>query len=262
MAESGQPRRDDVVLGGQSSVPIGGVVLGGLEGVRRGLSSPIEAERLAALTAALQHGRRGLYLVVQALQDRSVAVREEAYQLLHDRPEAIAQQAVQKFYTQQHYGRLQSALAGKRWKEADQETRIALFRAIGLDPFGEPAPNPYRITECPCRDLQIVDQLWVQYSRGRYGFSVQRSIWQPLHQLYWDKADVWAGFGDRVGWRSGLIFTDKHWKRYSEINFSHNAPPGHLPFLGDGFGIFTLERLIDRLTKCDRERAEVESDGD
>jgi hypothetical protein len=250
--QSGQPRKDDVVLGGGGGVPNSGVVLGGLEGVRRGLSSPIEAERVAALSAALQQGRRGLYLVVQALQDRSEAVRDAAYDLLHDRPEAIAQQAVQKFYTQQHYGRLQSALAGKRWKEADQETRIAMFRAIGLDPFGEPLPNPYRIAECPCRDLQIVNQLWVQYSRGRFGFSVQRSIWRPLHDLYWDKADVWGSFGDRVGWRSGLMFTDKRWKRYGEMTFSLNAPVGHLPFLGDGFGIVTLELLLDRLSECER----------
>ncbi|NJO42651.1 MAG: hypothetical protein HC769_27160 [Cyanobacteria bacterium CRU_2_1] len=45
--------------------------------------------------------------------------------------------------------------------------------------------------------------------------------------IYWDKADVWAKIGDRVGWRTGLIFTDKHWKRYNEITFNLSAPIGH-----------------------------------
>lgn len=251
MAEhSGQPRREDAVLGGQENIPASGIVLGGLDGVKQRLSSPMAAERSATLTEALQHGQRGLYLIVQALQDPADEVRQVAYALLKDRPEPIAQKAVEQFYIQTHFARLRSALAAKRWKEADQETRVAMFRAIHLDPFAEVAPNPYRIAECPCYDLQLIDRLWVQYSRGKFGFSVQRSIWQRYSELYWDKAEVWGKFGDRVGWRSGLIFTDKHWKRYGDITFSHNAPTGHLPFLGDGFGIFTLEPILEQLAIC------------
>ncbi|NJR67007.1 MAG: transcriptional regulator, partial [Leptolyngbyaceae cyanobacterium CRU_2_3] len=33
------------------------------------------------------------------------------------------------------------------------------------------------IREFPCEDLRVIDRLWVQYSNGRFGFSVQKRIW-------------------------------------------------------------------------------------
>ena len=58
------------------------------------------------------------------------------------------------------------------------------------------------------------------------------------------------GFADRVGWRVNNLVTQNHWKRYSEITFSLNAPAGHLPFMGDTFGIFTIEAIAKRLGQC------------
>ncbi|CCQ59603.1 GUN4 domain-containing protein, partial [Crocosphaera watsonii] len=29
----------------------------------------------------------------------------------------------------------------------------------------------------PCEDLRIIDQLWVKYSNGQFGFSVQKQIY-------------------------------------------------------------------------------------
>lgn len=245
---SRQPKRDDAVLGGQDVLPKGGVVLGGLEGVKKRLLSPVAKHRSATLPEALQYGQRGLSLVVRALRDNSEDVRKTAYALLRDRPEPLAQQAVERFYVRITYDRLIDALKSGRWQEADQETRVALFRSANLDPFTQ--PNPYRIVECPCKDWQIIDELWMNYSRGRFGFSVQKAIWQPLDKVYWDKAEVWGKFGDRVGWRTLPIFTEKRWKRYDEISFTMNAPVGHLPFLGDGFGIFTIEPIANRLAEC------------
>lgn len=50
-----QPRKDDAVLGGKSPPPSEGVILGGIEGVKRRLSSPVIEARVAALSEALNY---------------------------------------------------------------------------------------------------------------------------------------------------------------------------------------------------------------
>jgi hypothetical protein len=67
-----QPRTDDVVLGGAAPIPVGGVVLGGLEGVKRRLAAATILERVAALNEALKYGEAGLELVMLGLEDKSL----------------------------------------------------------------------------------------------------------------------------------------------------------------------------------------------
>ena len=55
-----QPKSQDAVLGGQSPPPLGGVVLGGIAGVKRRLASSAIAPRIAALREALNYGENGL----------------------------------------------------------------------------------------------------------------------------------------------------------------------------------------------------------
>lgn len=77
------------------------------------------------------------------------------------------------------------------------------------------------IESFPCTDLRTIDQLWVKYSNGRFGFSVQKRIWESVGKDY-------EKFGDRVGWRKGMFF-NKEWVYYNELTFSLQAPQGHLP---------------------------------
>ena len=249
MSETGaQPHHGDVVLGGQAALPSGAVVLGGLDGVRRRLISPVAEQRSLALTEALQHGQRGLNLVIRALNDRSEAVRESAYALLQNRSEPKVIRAVEQFHARVHYSQLQHLLAMQQWKMADQETYAAMLKLYNLSPTAQLRPE--QIADFPCTDLRIIDQLWLKYSNGRFGFSVQKAIWQKYDTLYWDKAEVWRVFADRVGWRMHHLLIENRWKRYAELTFNLNAPAGHLPFLGEQFGIFTIEAIVDRLGAC------------
>ncbi|BAY24139.1 leucine rich repeat variant [Calothrix sp. NIES-2100] len=92
-----QPRDYDAVLGGQSPPPVYGVVLGGIEGVKNCLSSPVIEVRIAALSEALKYGDAGLDVVRQALQDESKLVRRFAYRLLKQRVEPQIIQALQAY---------------------------------------------------------------------------------------------------------------------------------------------------------------------
>ncbi|KAM3110069.1 GUN4 domain-containing protein [Phormidesmis sp. 146-33] len=250
-----EPQHDDAVLGG-SQVPTGALILGGFEGLRRRLKNPIATHRSAALIESLQYGERGLNLVIRALNDRSEEVRQSAYLLLKDRSEPRVLKAIQQYYVSLNYEYLRSLLAAKRWQEADQETKVAMFKACGLrltDLSEIPARG--RLTseriaiDFPCQDLQILDQLWMDYSGDRFGFSVQSAFWQKIDATFWDKSEVWSRFGDRVGWRVNRLI-DHHWKRYDQLTFNLEAPRGHLPYLGDEFGIFTIEAIATRIRSC------------
>ena len=243
-----QPGKNDAVLGGHAAIPTGAVMLGGLDGVRRRLTSPLADQRAAALTEALQYGQRGLNLVIRALGDRAPEVQQAAYALLQNRTEPKVVRAVEQFYARAYYDRLQRLLAGQQWQMADQETRVVMLERYSLSV--DASLSAHQLQEFPCTDLRIIDQLWVQYSQGRFGFSVQKAIWQTYDRRYWDKAEVWRLFADRVGWRTHNLFVDNHWKRHRELTFSLRAPVGHLPFLGDKFGIFTVEAIVSRLTDC------------
>ena len=96
MAENpNQPKEYDAVLGGQNPL-IYAAVLGGIEGVKKRLASPVLEVRIAALSDALKYGEKGLDLVLQALQDESIEVKFAAYSLLKDRQEQKVKQQLNK----------------------------------------------------------------------------------------------------------------------------------------------------------------------
>ena len=76
----------------------------------------------------------------------------------------------------------------------------------------------------PCQDLGTIDKLWVKYSGGKFGFSVQKQIYQDLGGTKDYDEKVWKSFGDKVGWRKG-----GSWLSYSDLTFSEGHYMGHLP---------------------------------
>jgi hypothetical protein len=92
-----QPRVFDAVIGGQVPPPVESVVLGGLEGVKHRLKSPVVESRVAAVSEALKYGEAGLDLVIAALSDESKRVRRSAYRLLRLRIESKVQQALREY---------------------------------------------------------------------------------------------------------------------------------------------------------------------
>ncbi|MBD2559330.1 GUN4 domain-containing protein [Nostoc linckia FACHB-391] len=117
------------------------------------------------------------------------------------------------------YRRLRDLLKAKQWKEADQETLAVMLEASGRKSQGWLSSES--INNFPCTDLRTIDQLWVKYSNGHFGFSVQKRIWENVGKDY-------EKFGDRVGWRKEVFF-NKNWRIYSDLAFTTNSPQGHLP---------------------------------
>ncbi len=77
--------------------PVGGVVLGGLAGVRHRLSSSVSEHRIAALKEALNYGDAGLKIVIKICQSETGPVQRVACDLLRERLSAIAREKLEAF---------------------------------------------------------------------------------------------------------------------------------------------------------------------
>jgi hypothetical protein len=125
------------------------------------------------------------------------------------------------------YIRLRDLLKAGQWKEADQETADRMCEVMGRQQQGWLRVED--IQNFPCTDLRTIDQLWVKHSQGKFGFSVQKKIWQACgspteYNANWDK------FGSEVGWKSPSFYgVNNGWRTYSELTFYIFAPVGHLP---------------------------------
>ncbi|MCL1474802.1 GUN4 domain-containing protein [Argonema antarcticum] len=121
------------------------------------------------------------------------------------------------------YTYLRDLLAALKWRKADEETRRLMLKAV--DREQQRNFNSNSIQNFSCTDLRTIDRLWVKYSNGHFGFSIQKEIWLEVggQVNYYTEAKL----GDRVGWR-----VMRNWLPYEDLTFSLNAPAGHLPWLG------------------------------
>ncbi|MGF1524644.1 MAG: GUN4 domain-containing protein [Leptolyngbyaceae cyanobacterium] len=126
------------------------------------------------------------------------------------------------------YTHLRDLLRAEDWKAADRETYEVMIRAVGKE------PGQYFISDellnFPCADLLTIDRLWVKYSKGKFGFSVQKQIYVECGATLdgeYPGDKIWDQFCDRIGWRKEGI-----WFGYSDVTFDTTAPTGHLPLNG------------------------------
>ncbi|QPN66142.1 GUN4 domain-containing protein [Synechococcus sp. CBW1006] len=82
-------------------------------------------------------------------------------------------------------------------------------------------------------DLESLDRLWLVYSRGRFGFSVQGRLLAAC-------GGRWELLWPRLGWKhEGL------WTRYpGSFTWSIEAPEGHMPLLNQLRGVRLMDALL------------------
>ncbi|MBE9179866.1 GUN4 domain-containing protein [Oculatella sp. LEGE 06141] len=150
------------------------------------------------------------------------------------------------------YAKLLNYLASASWREADQETYRLMITTVGKrdGQWFDRAD----LENFPCEDLRTLDQLWVQYSNGKWGFSVQKRIWQECNSPM-EYNDDWETFGDRVGWRK-----EERWRDSNSLTYNfQNSSVGEFPSRwggGDwsGFesigGLFSFRRGLESMVGC------------
>jgi hypothetical protein len=147
---------------------------------------------------------------------------------------------------------LQNLLAAKKWQDADQETARIMLVLTKKEDKG--CLNEADLSKLPCVDLETIDQLWLNASDHHFGFSVQRQLYQNLGGTKFFEPEIWRNFGHTVGW-----YNDPNWLKYEALNFSEQAPSGHLPIMGDSQVWFVsgwegsyrnFSGLLSRLAYC------------
>jgi len=137
------------------------------------------------------------------------------------------------------YAKLLNYLASASWREADEETYRLMITTMGKEEGR--GFNRADLGNFPCEDLRTLDQLWVQYSNGKWGFSVQKQIWQECGSPMTHN-DEWERFSDRVGWRKDSSWVWNHDLLYDLINSPHGEIPASRGFgdIGERVGVVSL----------------------
>ncbi|MBW4658885.1 MAG: GUN4 domain-containing protein [Drouetiella hepatica Uher 2000/2452] len=153
------------------------------------------------------------------------------------------------------YAQLEKHLENQEWKEADKETYRLMITTVGKKK-GQYF-NRADLDTFPFEDLRTLDQLWVKYSKtpdypdGKWGFSIQKQIWQECGYPTDDNDNDWRRFGTRVGWRKG-----NNWVSYDNLSFDlEKSLIGELPvwrfrLWGSFVRLGSFSSLIQRLAGC------------
>jgi hypothetical protein len=128
----------------------------------------------------------------------------------------------------QNIKELETLLKNKNWQEADQKTFDALLSSAYSKDVGG---FSYNNVSCPA--LRQIDQLWVDNSKGVYGFSVQSEIYKKTGNPIGDyNEEAYRRFGQEVGWN-----VDNRWLNYKEMEWGEPKIKGHLPAV---WGVWVL----------------------
>ena len=132
-----------------------------------------------------------------------------------------------------NYEPLQRSLLEEKYEEADRFTTASLRKLAG--PAAEDRGYVYfsEVDQIPSEDLISLDRLWVAFSKGKFGFSVQARLLNSLsgrYEMLWPK----------IGWKN-----DGVWTRYpNSFNWTINAPEGHMPLINQLRGVRLMNALI------------------
>ncbi|PSR19470.1 hypothetical protein C8255_02190 [filamentous cyanobacterium CCP3] len=143
------------------------------------------------------------------------------------------------------YRNLRDLLRDGKWREADEETHNTMIKAVGKKPGNYFTSDELR--NFPYIDLLTIDHLWVKYSNGQFGFSVQKQIWQECGSPA-SNGTAWDKFCVEVGWqdaKAGRYF------RYEELKANPlHSPAGEFPILSVSL-VFVGNELVSLLSHPD-----------
>jgi len=132
------------------------------------------------------------------------------------------------------YSPLQRYLLSECYEDADRFTSSKLRELAGEKAVKRGYVYFSEVESIPAIDLSTLDKLWVVYSRGKFGFTVQAKILDSLGGRY-DK--LWP----RIGWKKDGI-----WTRYPKaFNWSIEAPNGHMPLVNQLRGVRLMDALLN-----------------
>lgn len=147
------------------------------------------------------------------------------------------------------YAKLRNYLQEKRWFDADLETTNLIMAIAGHNRLEELRPE--EIQKFPCNSLRVIDNLWVKYSQGRFGFSIQLEIYKNCggdrEATIEENQKLVEQWGEKLGWRE-----NDRWLRCEDLDYSLNAPEGCHPsqWWNSPYGNKMTNYFLARLMSC------------
>jgi len=138
------------------------------------------------------------------------------------------------------YVPLAAMLASGQLAEADQFTRDALIVIAGSKEAGRNFVYWTEVKDIPSTDLATIERLWNKFSKGKFGYSVQKKKWKT------SKGDFEV-FCKKIGWttQDGDVERKKRWFGASEFTYDvKKAPEGHLPLTSALRGTSLIQQLM------------------
>ena len=139
---------------------------------------------------------------------------------------------LQQAVTTSRYQKLEEFLKQGDWQAADDETYRLMITTVGKE-AGQ-FFDADELLNFPCAELLAIDDLWVQYSKGQFGFSVQKDLYVnqcggvpdgKYHQEAFSKFYWW------VGWYG---VSDEDNNLLGHLSDEDNNLPGHWPLALSG----------------------------
>ncbi len=123
--------------------------------------------------------------------------------------------------------KLEKLLELGNWKESDHETKRLLLELAGREEEGWLLSGDAK--SISPQALLAIDRLWIKYSNGHFGFSVQSKIWRTLGCKSSNDIHVQTvsenTFGKSVNWRVGGRWVSQ----WDSFNYHLQSPQGSLP---------------------------------
>lgn len=138
------------------------------------------------------------------------------------------------------YVPLATMLATGDFKAADQFTRDNLIKISGAADKGRSFVYFTEVQNIPAVDLATMERLWLDFSDGQFGYSVQKRAWD-LENGNFDN------FIRRIGWTTKEDDRERKLKWFGANEFIYDvskAPKGHLPLTSALRGTQLMKQLM------------------
>ncbi|NJN92142.1 MAG: hypothetical protein HC878_18440 [Leptolyngbyaceae cyanobacterium SL_5_14] len=211
------------------------------------LNAEPEKTQLQLIQQFADSGDPGLETLMEFLLERRTqrpsAAVGKAYRLLRKADTARTQDFCQTHFPQGvvplqsaqgvDYFNLQELLIEQDFQAADRLTLEKLCELASDAAMQRKWIYFTEVESFPTVDLQTINLLWLVYSEGKFGYSVQRELWLGMGKN-WEK--LWTV----IGWKLG-----NNWTRYPQgFTWDLSAPRGHLPLSNQLRGVRVIASLL------------------
>jgi hypothetical protein len=132
-------------------------------------------------------------------------------------------------------------LATGDFEGADQFARDALIKIAGPDAKKREYVYFTEVPNLPSTDLCTMERLWLQFSNGAFGYSVQKRVWDI-------EGGNFDAFIRRIGWTTVENDSERKLRWYGKSEFIYEltkAPKGHLPLTSALRGTQLMRKLME-----------------